>query len=141
LNQRLIQFRGKGGKERIVALVPILAKALENQKNISHPGPYVFGHEPLHTRKAFEWVRTWGRRAGLLKSLNPHALRHSFATHMLSGGTDLRVLQELLGHESLAATQKYLHLNMEQLTQTMEDAHPLSKSSGAKSVATKSGRK
>ncbi len=121
LSERTLRVRGKGDKERQVALVPILASMLSRQKR---SGEYVFGEKPLHTRVAYEIVRQSGIKAGLLKPLNPHALRHSFATHMLSSGIDLRVLQELLGHESLTATQRYLHLSLENLTQTMEAHHP-----------------
>ncbi|MCB0386949.1 MAG: tyrosine-type recombinase/integrase, partial [Bdellovibrionales bacterium] len=60
-----------------------------------------------------------------LHPLHPHALRHSFASHLLAGGTDLRVLQEMLGHESLTSTQKYTHLNLENLARTIENHHPL----------------
>jgi integrase/recombinase XerC/integrase/recombinase XerD len=122
LSERLIRLSGKGGKLRQVALVGVLHRELSQ---IQKEGEYVFGLEPLSPRTAFSWVRLAGQKAGLLKPLNPHALRHSFATHMLSGGTDLRVLQELLGHESLSATQKYLHLSLENLTRTMESTHPL----------------
>ena len=86
---------------------------------------YVFGQKAIDTRTAYEIVRQSGARAGLLKPLHPHALRHSFATHLLSNGTDLRILQELLGHESLTATQKYLHLSLDKLARTMEANHPL----------------
>ena len=70
-------------------------------------------------------VKAVGVRAGLIKSLNPHALRHSYATHMLSSGVNLRTLQELLGHTSLRATQKYTHLSLDKLAQVVEKYHPL----------------
>ena len=121
ISERTLRVQGKGDKERQVSIVPILASMLSRQKR---EGEFVFGEKPLHTRVAYEIVRQSGIKAGLLKPLNPHALRHSFATHMLSSGTDLRVLQELLGHESLTATQRYLHLSIENLTRTMEAHHP-----------------
>jgi integrase/recombinase XerC/integrase/recombinase XerD len=124
LDQHLMTVRGKGNKERKVALVGLLTEKL---KTFERQGPYVFGEKPLDTRTGYEVVRQAGARAGLLKPLNPHALRHSFATHMLSSGTNLRVLQELLGHESLTATQKYLHLSIDSLARTMEKNHPLGK--------------
>ena len=122
-----IKVYGKGGKSRWAAGVPLLMKALLAQKSSSEPnlGEYIFGIEPLSPRKAFDIVRSRAREAGLIKPLNPHALRHSFATHLLSSGTDLRILQELLGHSSLTATQKYLHLSLDSLARTMERAHPL----------------
>lgn len=127
LNDRTLTVKGKGGKERRVALVHLLADSL---KRLARKGAFVFSsssdtEKALDTRTAYEIIRQVGVRAQLLKPLHPHALRHSFATHMLSSGSDLRVLQELLGHESLAATQKYLHLSIENLSRTMESNHPL----------------
>ena len=98
---------------------------IEALKKLNRQETYVYGKTPLNTRTAYQIVKDWGKRAGLLKPLHPHALRHSFATHLLSGGTDLRILQEILGHASLAATEKYTHLSLEQLSITMESHHPL----------------
>lgn len=122
LDRGLLRVKGKGRVERQVALVDLLVKAL---KKLPREGDFVFGLKALDTRVAYEWVRKAGVQAKLLKPLHPHALRHSFATHMLSSGTDLRILQELLGHKSLAATQKYLHLSLDSLARTMEGNHPL----------------
>ena len=128
-NKRLVRIRGKGSKERIVALPPIVLKSISSLKG---KGKFIWGAEPLSTRVAFSIVRSLGARAGLVKPLNPHALRHSFATHMLSSGTNLRTLQELLGHASLTATQKYTHLGIDQLARTVEDHHPLGNKSKVK---------
>jgi integrase/recombinase XerC/integrase/recombinase XerD len=130
LAESLIRVKGKGGKERVVALVRLLVEELKALKKLQQqePSAYVFaraGQKPIDTRQSYEIVRQAGVEAQLLKPLHPHALRHSFATHMLSSGTDLRVLQELLGHESLVATQKYLHLSIESLSRTMEANHPM----------------
>ncbi len=125
LSAQKILVKGKGQKERWINLPPLTLAAL-TQRAKKKEGEFVFGSEALNTRTAFEMVRTWGRRAKLLKPLNPHALRHSYATHMLSSGADLRVLQSLLGHSSLTATQRYTHLNLQQLAQKMEEHHPLS---------------
>ncbi len=126
-DERTLVVTGKGGKERKVALVGLLVRAL---KNLPRDSNYIFtkNERVLDTRTAYEIVRQAGVHAELMKPLHPHALRHSFATHMLSSGTDLRILQELLGHDSLTATQKYLHLSMESLTRTMEESHPLGRS-------------
>ena len=133
LSDRTLVVKGKGGKERKVAMVPLLAEALNRLPRLSK---YVFtkqlSGDPLDTRVAYEIVRRTGVQAGLLKPLHPHALRHSFATHMLSSGTDLRILQELLGHKSLTATQKYLHLSIERLARTMEENHPFGRNKSGK---------
>ncbi len=127
---RALRVLGKGGRERLVALPEAAWRAL-----IALPdqGEYMLGGETaLHPRAAYEIVRQAGLAAGLLRPLHPHALRHSYATHMLSSGADLRVLQELLGHKSLAATQKYTHLTIDQLARTLEKHHPLSGSGASK---------
>jgi site-specific recombinase XerD len=140
---RTARVLGKGGRERLVVLPPLTWKALERLRpqagagdaradtraavSGASAGKYVFGEKPLSTRVAYQIVRDAGARAGLVKPLNPHALRHSYATHMLSSGSDLRVLQELLGHTSLAATQRYTHLSVDHLARALEEHHPLSK--------------
>ncbi|MBO9666483.1 MAG: tyrosine-type recombinase/integrase [Bdellovibrio sp.] len=128
-DQKVLRVKGKGNKERVVALPSMTLKALKEWKKTSAFDDYVFGEVPLVQRTAYEMVRQSGQRAGLLKPLHPHALRHSFATHLLSSGANLRTLQELLGHESLQATEKYTHLGIDQLARTMESMHPLGKKS------------
>ena len=113
---------GKGGKERMVSLPPpVFPQILKLNRN----GAYIWGEQVLPVRVAYAIVRHLGEQTGLRKPLHPHALRHSFATHLLSNGVDLRILQEMLGHESLRSTQKYLHLGIDALTQVMERSHPL----------------
>ena len=122
---RVVRVKGKGSQERLVILpesVAAVTKALRAGK--SSGSKYVFGDEPLSTRVAYEAVRSRGAKCGLLKNLHPHALRHSYATHLLSSGANLRTLQELLGHRSLAATQRYTHLGIDQLARTLEQFHP-----------------
>lgn len=121
-NGRLLVM-GKGSKQRVVTLPQLTILSL---RKLNKSSDLVFD-PPLSTRKAYEIVRQWGKRAGLLRPINPHALRHSYATHLLSDGADLRVIQELLGHSSLQATQKYTHLSLEELARMMETHHPLSK--------------
>jgi len=122
--QRVLRVKGKGGKERVVALPELTLTVLRRFQKERFHEEHVFA-QPFNTRTAYEMVRQSGLRAGLLKPLHPHALRHSFATHLLSSGANLRTLQELLGHESLTATEKYTHLGMDQLARTMESFHPL----------------
>lgn len=119
-----VRVWGKGAKERIAVLPDLFWQVWQKYSNA---GEYLFGDTPLNSRTAYEIVRRSGASAGLLKPLHPHALRHSFATHLLTSGSDLRVLQELLGHSSLTATQKYTHLSLDNLARSMERHHPLSK--------------
>lgn len=122
--QHVLRVKGKGGKERVVALPDLTLTVLRKFQKERFHEEHVFA-QPFNTRSAYEMVRQSGIRAGLLKLLHPHALRHSFATHLLSSGANLRTLQELLGHESLQATEKYTHLGMDQLARAMERFHPL----------------
>lgn len=116
---------GKGGKQRVIALPELAWKELSQLPRV---GAFVLGNgdSALSTRKAYEIIRQAGRDCGLTMPLHPHALRHSYATHLLSSGADLRVIQELLGHTSLAATQKYTHLSLGHLAESLEKHHPLS---------------
>ena len=81
----------------------------------------------LTVRSVERLVGDYALRAGIITRVTPHALRHSFATHMLEMGADLRAVQELLGHASLSTTQKYTHLNMDYLAKVYDQAHPLAK--------------
>ena len=116
---------GKGQVERVVVMPELCFQELLKIKTNS---PYVFGDHPLNPRTAYSLIRSWGTKAGLSKPLNPHALRHSFATHLVSSGSGLRSIQELLGHKSLATTQKYTHLSTDHLSRMMDEHHPLGRS-------------
>ena len=121
-----IQIIGKGNRQRLISLPEKAFKEIEKLKSNEI---YFFGKKPLLQRKAYDIIKLIGQKAGLLKPLRPHALRHSFATHMLVGGSNLRLIQKLLGHKTLTATQKYTHLDLFHLSKTLESYHPLSKTS------------
>lgn len=126
ITEKIARLKGKGGKERIVAFPKVLCDQivlLKQHTNVE--GPYLWGAKPLNPRTAYEWIRQAGIDTGLIKSLHPHALRHSYATHLLSSGANLRTLQELLGHSTLTATEKYTHLGMDELARTLEKHHPM----------------
>lgn len=127
LNERKILILGKGQKERLIVIPEACNEVLKAQKARNKNTEYVFGEEPLNSRKGYEFIRTLGKKVGLMNPLHPHSLRHSFATHMLASGTNLRTLQTMLGHESLQATEKYTHLNIDTLARIVEVRHPLSK--------------
>jgi integrase/recombinase XerD len=126
--------RGKGAKERIV---PIGSKALETLKiyiERARPRlvgladePHVFVNlrgGPLSRQGLYKIVQRHARSAGLEARMSPHTLRHTFATHLLAGGCDLRSLQEMLGHADIGTTQIYTHLSSERLRDVYFDAHP-----------------
>lgn len=127
LHQKSLRILGKGNKERIVIIPEMVIEELQKYKNKLQNQTYIFGDAPLNTRLGFEWIRQTGVKANLIKHLHPHALRHSFATHLLTSGANLRIIQTLLGHESLVATEKYTHLSLNQLYHVMENHHPLGK--------------
>jgi site-specific recombinase XerD len=110
---------GKGKKDRIVLLSPVLLEALRHYWKIERPGPWLFPgkdpSQPISTRTIQTIVRRARLRAGLAKPVSPHTLRHSFATHLLEDGTDLRVIQAILGHKSLSTTTLYTHVTTRHL--------------------------
>ncbi|MBR4317160.1 MAG: tyrosine-type recombinase/integrase [Kiritimatiellae bacterium] len=127
--------RGKGNKERLCMLGDpavrtiraMQAKALTLWPASTNPQAPVFLNncgEGLTTRSIERFMKHWLAQAGLSPNLSPHKLRHSFATHLLTHGADLRAVQELLGHTSPATTQIYTHLSLEHLTETYHHAHP-----------------
>lgn len=131
-NNRRILILGKGQKERVVSAPALVFTALKKIKQISTTDfiftPAATAEQALNTRVGYEWIKQVGIAARMNLPLHPHALRHSFATHLLSGGSNLRILQKILGHESLRATEIYTHLSLDQLTQTVDRFHPLGNS-------------
>ncbi len=129
---------GKGGKERVVPLGRKAVRALEAylavrdrivRKGRTADAAALFinpSGDRLSVRAVQRMVRRRGLGAGTRVSLHPHALRHSCATHLLEGGADLRVIQDLLGHASLSTTQRYTHVNIDSLMGVYDTAHPLS---------------
>lgn len=126
LSKREMRVLGKGQKERVISFPRLLLKKLASLRQTQNQ-KYVWGEHPLNTRTAYNDIRFCGVSAQLSKSLHPHALRHSFATHLLNDGADLRIIQEMLGHSSLRATEQYTHITLNQLTETLERFHPLNK--------------
>lgn len=129
-----VRVLGKGNRERLAPLTDASVEALE--KWLCLRGALANAHEPalfvgargarLDRREARRIVESLCKRAGLSRTISPHALRHSFATHLLAAGADMRVVQELLGHKRLATTQRYTHVSVAQLAKTYDEAHPLS---------------
>ena len=127
--QPFLILRGKGSKER---LVPISGRAEIAVKawlrNVPASSPWLFPSGKKHVTRVrlFQLVREMAAEAGIAPDrISPHVLRHAFATHLLSGGADLRVLQSLLGHADIATTQIYTHVDAARLVQLVNDRHPL----------------
>jgi site-specific recombinase XerD len=126
LSRREMRIVGKGNKERAISFPLLLLKKLASVRETQQQ-KYIWGEQPLNTRTAYNDITACGLNAGLSHHIHPHALRHSFATHLLNDGADLRVIQEMLGHSNLGATERYTHVTLNQLSQTLEKFHPLSK--------------
>lgn len=123
-----VRCSGKGGKERIVPLGRKAKEALQEYLALrGGKGPYLFsmrGDKPLSRQSVWRIVKRCAMLLPTGKRMYPHLLRHSFATHLLENGTDLRYVQELLGHESLATTQIYTHVDGSRLRAVYERCHP-----------------
>ena len=140
----IVRVKGKGRKARIVPIGQKAMDALDRYKqaipslvgtklkNRGSANPVNDGHPiflnrrggRLTARSVARLVSSHARNCGIVLKTSPHALRHTFATHLLDAGADLRSIQELLGHASLSTTQKYTHVNLERLTQVYDKSHP-----------------
>lgn len=135
LNMKYIIAFGKGSKERIVPLGSVAAEFLQHylekvRPKLTHAGRnssivfLAFGGHELTRQRFWQIIRAYGRKANINKALTPHILRHSFATHLLDNGADLRSVQELLGHSDISTTQIYTHLTNKRLRDIYAKAHP-----------------
>jgi integrase/recombinase XerD len=134
LSERILRARGKGSKERIVPIGRGAVAALRAYGEHGRPDlvglqneRHVFVNSRgvgLTRQGLYKIIKGHAKAAGLDDRVSPHTLRHTFATHLLSGGCDLRVLQEMLGHADVATTQVYTHLSSERLRDVYFEAHP-----------------
>jgi integrase/recombinase XerD len=132
-----VRCLGKGRKERIIPLYEQIAMAVkkyvdEDRPKLAHGkkevAMFLNARGDRLTRQGFwQKLKEYVKSAGLNSKISPHTLRHSFATHMLSGGADLRSVQELLGHANISTTQVYTHLTTEQVRRTYDKSHPRAK--------------
>lgn len=136
LDDRFIIVHGKGNKERLVPMsetsAAYIIEYLNNDRPAAAPGSEDtlflnrFG-KPLSRVMVFKIIKNLAQRAGIDKNISPHTFRHSFATHLLEGGANLRAIQTMLGHESIATTEIYLHVDSSRLRNEILDHHPRAK--------------
>ena len=130
-NLNSIRVTGKGDKQRLVPVLPVVVSAIEDYIkscpfDLTNDGPLFVGKrgKRLTARVIQRQMGVLRTKLGLLDTATPHALRHSFATHLLANGGDLRTIQELLGHSSLSTTQRYTEVDVVQLKSVYDKAHP-----------------
>jgi integrase/recombinase XerD len=138
LDEGFVRVIGKGNKERLVPISPKAVKELHlwfstRNEIIPKPGEedYVFlsvrRRQHLSRITVFHNLRLYAERAGIMKTISPHTLRHSFATHLLEGGANLRVIQAMLGHEQISTTEVYTHIDRSMLKQQVLNYFPRNK--------------
>lgn len=135
LNTKYIDIIGKGDKERIVPIGDLAIEALRKYLTDARPiitkntySEYVFLNyqgTQLSRQSIFKYIKKLAKDNGIETEISPHTLRHSFATHLLNNGVDLRYVQELLGHEDISTTQIYTHLDSNRLREMVNEIHPL----------------
>jgi len=132
LDLGIVRVMGKGRKERIV---PVGVKAIEATKSYLEERGMVRGDGPifvnslggrLTARSVGRLIKKYTKHSGIFRKVSPHSLRHTFATHLLDAGADIREIQEMLGHSSLSTTQRYTHVSMGKLMEVYDKAHPRS---------------
>ena len=129
--ENFVKVSGKGNKERVVPFGSnahdVILKYLSRRPERKPKDDFLFLNNRgsgLTTRSIERIVKKYGLLSGISKKISPHALRHTFATHLLGGGADLRSIQELLGHSSLSTTQRYTHTSVEQIMKIYDKTHP-----------------
>ena len=138
---RVIKLRGKGGKERVVPMGSFAVKALDDYivrvrpalvlKNTKNKNDALFLNQRgtrISRQSAWQIVVDSAKKSGLSEGISPHVFRHSFATHLLDGGADIRVVQELLGHSSVTTTQIYTLITIDKIRESYSLAHPRARS-------------
>lgn len=134
LREKYIVVIGKGDKERMVPLGDIAVTSLRNYIEKGRPflskkgGNILFYNyqgNSISRQALYKYIVKLAKDNGIEKEISPHTIRHSFATHLLEGGTDLRIVQELLGHEDISTTQIYTHIDRTRLKEMYENTHPL----------------
>jgi integrase/recombinase XerD len=131
LDDQTVRVKGKGGKERIVPIAKVAVDAVDHylvhfrKADQEEPALFVNSKGKRVTRiEVWKRVKLYAEKASIVKEISPHTLRHSFATHLLENGADLRVIQEMLGHASISTTDRYTHISQKHLQNAFESFHP-----------------
>ncbi|PIS00315.1 MAG: tyrosine recombinase [Chlamydiae bacterium CG10_big_fil_rev_8_21_14_0_10_35_9] len=131
LQKNILKVKGKGSKERIVLVGKKAESAIQNYLSRFRKGikekDYLFVAKkgrPMDRVAIWHRIKFYAKQAKIMKNISPHTLRHSFATHLLENGADLRVIQELLGHASVATTDRYTHISQNTMQQSFDKFHP-----------------
>lgn len=137
--QKIIKIMGKGKKERIVLFgtkaLKKIREYIEHERYQQTESPYLFlnnRNEQLTSRSVQRIFEMFRKFLNIERKITPHKIRHSFATHLLNQGADLRIVQELLGHKTIASTEKYTHLSVLELTELCDTLHPMNTMTGNK---------
>lgn len=134
LNEGFIKVDGKGNKQRLVPISPTAVKEINNYLMDRDTYPIQKGSEdmvflskrgtPISRIMIFHFIKEYADMAGIKKNISPHTFRHSFATHLLEGGANIRAIQQMLGHEKITTTEIYTHMDREFLRQEIIEHHP-----------------
>ncbi len=133
VDEAFVRVRGKGGKERVVPIGKAAIAAIDHylsqfrqSKEEDRNTPLFITEKGKRIDRTLVWkrIKYYAKQAGILKNISPHTLRHAFATHLLENGADLRIIQEMLGHASIATTDRYTHISQKHLKQAFEAFHP-----------------
>lgn len=129
VDDRVVRVMGKGGKERVVPIGEEAINALDHYLNFRdkiEQQPLFINNRGKRIDRNAVWkmIKEYAKKAGIEKNISPHTLRHSFATHLLDNGADLRIIQEMLGHASISSTERYTHVSQSKLREAFESFHP-----------------
>ncbi len=131
VDDQIVRVKGKGGKERIVPVAKTAVEAvdaylIQYRQNCDEQTALFVSEKGKRIDRTAVWkrVKFYAKAAGISKEISPHTLRHSFATHLLENGADLRVIQEMLGHSNIATTDRYTHISQKHLSDAFEAFHP-----------------
>lgn len=131
VNDEFVRVKGKGGKERIVPIAKMAVEAIDHyllfyrKKNDREKALFIGGKgKRIDRTLVWKRIKFYAKVARIDKKISPHTLRHSFATHLLENGADLRVIQEMLGHSNISTTDRYTHISQQHLIKAFETFHP-----------------